>query len=269
MGKQRIIKFNLGDLKKSDLKNIGIYKIINTVNNHFYIGSTDRKFSERFKEHCRYYEQYKTENRRNLHPALWAAYDKYGIENFKVEIVEILNGKTFSEILDREEYYIHELNPEYNICKYPTVSGKPNLGRKLSDEWKRKIREKSALYKHSEQTLEIVSNNNKKNAVKLEFKKDDKILNFNSWVEAAAYFNTKPGTLRNSDKRHNKYQDWIITKLSSQKKGIRVFKESEILEFKSYSDCDRYFNMWRGYTSELTHKLNNSKILDKYEYELI
>ena len=111
MGKRRIIKFKLENLSKEDLKNIGVYKIINTINNHFYIGSTDRKFSERFKEHCRYYEQYKESGRRNLHPALWAAYDKYGIKNFKIEIVEVLNGKSFSEILDREEYYIHQLNP--------------------------------------------------------------------------------------------------------------------------------------------------------------
>ena len=138
MRKQRTIKFNLGDLSKSDLKNIGVYKIINTVNGHFYIGSTDRKFSERFKEHCRYYEQYKEGTKRNMHPILWCAYDKYGIENFKVEILECMNNKSFYDILDREEYYIEQLNPEYNICKHPTCGGKPNLGRKLSKEWKQK-----------------------------------------------------------------------------------------------------------------------------------
>lgn len=269
MGKQRIIKFKLENLSKEDLKNIGVYKIINTINNHFYIGSTDRKFLERFKEHCRYYEQYKENGRRNLHPALWAAYDKYGIENFKIEIVEVLNDKSFSEILDREEYYIHQLNPEYNICKFPTQSGKPNLGRKLSDEWKQKISKKSALYTHDEEALKIVTANNKQNAIKLKFEKDNQILNFNSWVEAASYFNTTSGILQNSNKRHHKYKDWKITKLSSQKKSIKIFKDSEILEFNSYNECDRYFNMWRGYTSELVNRKDNSKFLDKYKYELI
>ena len=37
MGKRRIIKFKLENLSKEDLKNIGVYKIINTINNHFYI----------------------------------------------------------------------------------------------------------------------------------------------------------------------------------------------------------------------------------------
>ena len=48
-----------------------------------------------------------------------------------------------------------------------------------------------------------------------------------------------------------------------------IFKDSEILEFNSYNECDRYFNMWRGYTSELIHKKDDSKFLDKYKYELI
>ena len=89
-------------------------------------------------------------------------------------------------------------------------------------------------------------------------------MNFNSWVEAASYFNITPGALQNSNKRHHKYKDWEITKLSSQKKSIRIFKDSEILEFNSYNECDRYFNMWRGYTSELIHKKDDSKFLDKY-----
>ena len=72
---------------------------------------------------------------------IWDAYDKYGIESFKVEILEVLNDKSHYEILEREEYYIQTLNPVYNVCKFPTVSGKPNLGKKLSEEWKQKIGE--------------------------------------------------------------------------------------------------------------------------------
>ena len=152
----RNIYFQYDDITKNKFKSVGIYKITNIKNGHFYIGSSDRNFRERFKEHCRYYEQYKEGNKRNMHPKLWAAYDKYGINNFKVEILEILDGKTSKEILIREEYYIQTLNPYYNICQFPSYGGKPNLGRKLTEEWKQHIGEKSKLYHHSKETLKKV-----------------------------------------------------------------------------------------------------------------
>ena len=244
----RKIVFDLSNLNDSNLESVGVYKIINKLNGHFYIGSSDRKFKERFKEHCRYYEMYKEGSKINQHPKLWNAYDKYGIENFSIELIEILDGKTSQEILEREEYYILNLNPEYNICKYPTCGGKPNLDKKLSDEWKQHIGEKSKLYKHSKETLEKVSKNNKQNAVKLIFTSnhDNSIIHhFNSWKE------------------------WNIEKLSEQKKKIKVFLENEEIIFNSYSECDKYFDMWRGYTSELTLKKSKQLIKNKYEFELI
>lgn len=269
-GKKRIIKFNLSEISEEILCGIGIYKIINTVTGDFYIGSTERQFLERFKEHCRYYEMYKENTHRNEHPPLWDAYDKYGIESFKVEILEVLNDKSHYEILEREEYYIQTLNPVYNVCKFPTVSGKPNLGRKLSEEWKQKIGEKSKLYKHSEETLKKVTENNKKGAVKLKFYNETEELYFNSWVEAAKHFNIKSHSAMHVALKKNKpYKGYIIEKLSEQKKKIKIFIENDILIFNSFNECDKHFNMWRGYTSELTHKINKPKFLDKYEYEII
>lgn len=116
-------------------------------------------------------------SRRIIHPILWRAYKKYGIENFQVSIIEILDGKTYFEILKREEYYIQNLNPEYNICKFPTAGGKPNLGRKLSNKWKKHIKEKSNNYKHNTESLKLVIKNNKNNAVKLKFIKESENMN--------------------------------------------------------------------------------------------
>lgn len=268
----RKIVFDLSKIDENQLLSVGVYKILNKINGHFYIGSSDRQFKERFKEHCRCYELYKKGDHRNNHPILWAAYDKYGIENFSIELVEILDGCTSEKILEREEYYIQNLNPEYNICKFPTQGGKPNLGKKLSEEWKQHIGEKSSQYKHSEETLAKVTENNKKRAVKLKMINIDtnEELNFNSWVEAKNYFNLKSATsLQNAYKRKGQWKKWKIEKLSTQTKQIKVFIENEEKIFNSYSECDKYFNMWRGYISELTQKKSKQLIKNKYDWELI
>lgn len=269
----RKIVFDLSKVKESSLLSVGVYKITNKVNGEFYIGSSDRKFKERFKEHCRYYELYKAGEYRNSRPKLWSAYDEFGIENFEVELVELLDGKTTKEILEREEFYIHELKPQYNICLYPTQGGKPNLGRKLTEEWKQHIDEKSKLYKHSEETLKKVTENNKKGACKLKFTniQTNEELNFNSWKDASEHFQVTDGALKNALSRTGYFRKiWKIEKLSTQKKQIRVYYEdNEILTFNSYSECDKYFNMWRGYTSELTKKKSKQLIKDKYEFEIL
>lgn len=268
----RKILFDLNNISEKELLDIGIYKIINNITGDFYIGSCCNNFNKRFKDHCSRYEIYKNKLSKNYHPKLWNAYDKYGIENFSVEIIEILNGKTHKEILEREEFFIQTLKPKYNISLYPTVCGKPNLGKKLNEEWRKKIKEKSLLYKHSEETLKKVSNNNKKNAIKLKMINEDTLeeLNFNSWVEAGKYFNLKSTSgLQNSYKKYGKWKHWFIEKLSTQTKKIKIFLEDEEIIFNSYSECDKYFNMWRGYTSELVNKKSNQLIINKFKYELI
>lgn len=268
----RKIVFDLSKITEEDLTSVGVYKIFNKINNHFYIGSSDRCFKERFKEHCRCYELFKENSCKNNHPVLWAAYDKYGIENFGVELIEILNDKTSEEILQREEYYIQTLKPEYNICKFPTQGGKPNLGKKLTEEWKLNIEKKSSEYKHSEKALKKVTENNKNNAVKIKMINldTDEELFFNSWKEAGDYFKITPEGLQKAEKRKGIYKKiWKIKKLSSQKKKIKVFLDSGEKIFNSYSECDKYFNMWRGYTSELTKKKSKQLIDQLYNWELI
>lgn len=100
---------------------VGIYKIINKINEDCYIGSSINLKNREF----RHLRDLKNNNHHSV--ILQRAVEKYGIENFQFEIVEECLK---SELLNREQYYLDTLNPKYNICK---IAGSP-LGTKQSKE---------------------------------------------------------------------------------------------------------------------------------------
>lgn len=75
-----------------------IYKIINDVNQKLYIGKTLNTIEERWKEHLNDYKKPRCEKR-----PLYDAMQKYGAENFHVELVEECNHQVLNE---RECYWI-------------------------------------------------------------------------------------------------------------------------------------------------------------------
>lgn len=58
-----------------------IYKITNNINNKIYVGKTLRTIEERFSEHAKDYLKH-------LDRPLYKAFQKYGIENFSIEMIE-------------------------------------------------------------------------------------------------------------------------------------------------------------------------------------
>lgn len=86
-----------------------IYKIINSVNGKIYVGSAQNT-SHRWYIHKK---QLKDNLHHNIH--LQRSWNKYGEENFKCEPIEIIGD--VSLLIEREQFYIDTLNPEYNICK--------------------------------------------------------------------------------------------------------------------------------------------------------
>lgn len=264
------ILFDLSKFKEEDYEKKGIYKITNKLNQHFYIGSADRTFWNRMRDHNSYYLKYKNGGKL-IHPLLWAAYDEYGIENFTFEVIEILdNNCTLQELLSREGFYIRKLKPEYNVCQTPEQGGIPNKGRKLTEEWKQHIAEKSSQYKHDADTLAVVTANNKANACKLRLCKDgEPDLEFKSWVELCEYFNIKSCSAAHvAEKNGTKWHGFTIIKESKQMKKILVHFEDHDEMFDSFNKCDKALDMWRGYTSTM-YTRGVDVLKDKYKYEII
>lgn len=79
-----------------------IYKITNIINNKCYYGSTTRKINLRFSEHKK--AMYTKDNK------LYNAMFKYGIDNFKMEIVKTYDGITETLLRKIETDYIKKYN---------------------------------------------------------------------------------------------------------------------------------------------------------------
>lgn len=102
--------------------NSGIYKISNLINKKIYIGSScnlqKRKTSHfnnllKNKHHSMYLQR---------------AYNKYGKDSFIFEVIEFC---TKESLKNREQFYIDNLKPEYNISLDATA---PMMDRKHSSE---------------------------------------------------------------------------------------------------------------------------------------
>lgn len=108
----------------------GVYQITNIVNDKIYVGSTTDSFRQRFSSH-------KSLLRRHIHPNihLQRSWDKHGESNFTFTILECIDDS--SKIIEREQYYIDELKPHYNIS--PTAGN--TSGVPCSNKTKAKLSE--------------------------------------------------------------------------------------------------------------------------------
>lgn len=97
------IKLHICSMKKS-----GIYQIINKINGKSYIGSSINLTWRKTKHF--------TELRNQKHHSiiLQKAFNKYGESNFEFKIL----ANCLSEYLIKlEQWFIDNINPEYNVCK--------------------------------------------------------------------------------------------------------------------------------------------------------
>jgi group I intron endonuclease len=121
-----------------------IYKATNTINNKAYIGKTIRTLSYRKNSHLRNVKDGQLPCR-HFHNAI----SKYGINNFKWEILAHCDGKENLNFLEKafiEKYQSNKVG--YNL----TSGGDGADGHKVSEEAKEKLRKANLGKKQSEET---------------------------------------------------------------------------------------------------------------------
>lgn len=126
--------------------NSGIYQIKNKLNEHRYIGST-KNFKKRWNIH-------KADLKKQKHHSfvLQRAVNKYGIENF---VFEILEECEVSSLPEKEQKYLDEHNPEYNILK--NIDGS---NRTFTEETRKKMSDAKIGISLTEKHKKKISNAN-------------------------------------------------------------------------------------------------------------
>lgn len=119
---------------------IGIYKITNKINNNCYIGlSVDIK--RRWESHK---VRYKDKENKEYDKVLYKAFRKYGIENFKFEVLEEC---PFEKLKEREIFWIqyydsyhngYNATPGGDLCD---IKGEKHPNHKITENDVRYIRE--------------------------------------------------------------------------------------------------------------------------------
>ena len=83
-----------------------IYKIVDVGYNKCYIGSTCETLSQRMARHRLRYTQYKHGKERGELRSVNALFDEFGMDNCKIELVELYPTNSKIELQQREGYYI-------------------------------------------------------------------------------------------------------------------------------------------------------------------
>lgn len=115
----------------------GIYIITNTINDMVYVGQTRQFFKKRYWHH---YWKLRKNTHDNNH--LQNAFNLYGENNFKFEILEITND--ISKLNDLEIKYISQYR-ELNTCYNLQSGGQTVSNYERTDDIKRRIGEKNRI----------------------------------------------------------------------------------------------------------------------------
>lgn len=163
-------------------KKCGIYKITNIINNKVYVGSAVN-MTYRFKTHKRLLKQNK-----HFNTHLQSSYNKYGKDNFKFEIIELISKDS---LLERETFWISFMNANntnYGYNKRLIVNS--NLGIKLSEETRKKLSQSHLGHKRSDEANKKIIDSQYKIICQFDMG-GNYIRSFGSLQDAASFLNVK------------------------------------------------------------------------------
>lgn len=113
-----------------------IYRLINTIDEAEYVGSTCNELSKRFFMHKR-----KSAERPNI--KVYQHLNRVGWENTKIVLIEEFSCNSKMELERRETHWVRELKPSLN-CKIPRRTQKERY-----DEIKETLAEKKKKYREA------------------------------------------------------------------------------------------------------------------------
>jgi group I intron endonuclease len=225
---------------------IGIYKITNINNNKYYIGQVgkgkNKTFQIRFKEHIS-----ALKNNKHINKHLQLAWNKYGENNFKFEIVEECSRE---QLNDREKYWIKYLNSnnkDYGYNKTPggdgtCCFGKDNgmFGKHHSLESKHKI----SINKCGKITWMKGKKHSTESKIKISNSKKGQI----PWSKGVPATNEQK--IKQSEKmkgkpsgfKDKKHSDEVKNKISIKNKGRKSHRKIELNDIQINDIITRYNN---------------------------
>lgn len=205
----------------------GIYQIKNLINNKIYIGSACNLNTRR----SQHFSELKKLKHPNSH--LQSSFNKYQIDNF---VFEVLFTCPKSELVRIEQYFINNYNPEYNILKMAGSS----IG-----------------YKHTQESLDIISKKAKESSKKfskpvyqIELSSANVINTFTSITEASRVMGLKVSFI--SECVSGKYRSaggfgWcLVENYNKQELNIRY---STNQNFKPVNQYDLNMNLLNSFES--------------------
>lgn len=241
-----------------DLSYSGIYCIINIYNGKRYIGSS-KNIRKRLWGH-------RAELRHNKHDNqyLQNAWNKYGEDKFDFYVIEQCPENI---LLEREQFYIDTIKPEYNLN--PITTRPP-----MTEQSRRKL---SETRKHKMSTGEIPLTHNK-HIFQYDFD-GNFIAEYVSIRRAAFANNIHPSQihhcLNGTYKQGGGYQwsyikvpklpRYIKNTMKPSRKGVIVYNTEKMYKFNSAKECAEFF----GKRVEVIREsiLNNRHFMRKYKIE--
>ncbi len=152
-----------------------IYKIQPTCDceiGEVYYGSTTKKYlSQRMDEHR---SKFKKRHINKSKYSVYKLFEKYGVDNCEIVLIELVNCNSKDELLSREKHYIKTNNCVNKVSPIRTVDEKKEYDKNYYDDNVDKIKEYYIIYreKNNEQIKLIKNEYYKQNKVAIRAKND-------------------------------------------------------------------------------------------------